>query len=123
MNCEHWKDESDMHKNISKVMGFPDYYGCNLNALNDCIFNYFLDGTSSNILLAFKKFNKFSENNYQCALNILDIFADKSRIMLLVGRKLITLIQSDDPTLSFDKVGGLTIQWNQKEWFNKNRGL
>ena len=31
------KDRQTAHEYISRQLGFPDYYGCNLDALSDCL--------------------------------------------------------------------------------------
>lgn len=54
---------------------------------------------------------------------VLDIFACASRRFLLTGRRLMTLAQSDDPRIHFERLGGASTQWNTREWLNKNRGL
>jgi hypothetical protein len=54
---------------------------------------------------------------------LLDIFAGTSRYMLLTGRRLITLVQSAEPSIRFEKLGGASAQWNRREWLNKDRGL
>lgn len=46
-----------------------------------------------------------------------------SRLLLLFGLRLIVLVQSNDPEISFDPVGGRSVMWNGREWFNKSRGL
>jgi hypothetical protein len=32
-----WSDAADMHRDIARTLDFPDYYGRNLDALNDCL--------------------------------------------------------------------------------------
>jgi hypothetical protein len=54
---------------------------------------------------------------------ILDILACASRFLLLTGRRLLLIIQSDDPRITFDKLGSVRAAWNPREWLDKNRGL
>jgi hypothetical protein len=42
---------------------------------------------------------------------------------LLFGRRLMCLVQSDDPRLDFRPVGGHTPYWNPREWLLKDRGV
>ncbi len=121
-DCLKWFTVETFHKAISNILKFPDYYGRNLDALNDCLgdnqaFN------SDKILLVFDGFQKFAQEFMDTAFGILDIIADKSREYLVDGIRLILLIQSDDPKLHFEPVGASSVQWNRKEWLNKNRGL
>ena len=32
-----WQSEGRMHDDLKTQLGFPDYYGANLDALNDCL--------------------------------------------------------------------------------------
>src|SRR6185369_11944071 len=36
-NCANWHTESDFHADVAGRLAFPDYYGCNLDAFDDCI--------------------------------------------------------------------------------------
>src|SRR4051794_34894719 len=36
-DCSGWHAESDFHADIAARLAFPDYYGRNLDAFNDCI--------------------------------------------------------------------------------------
>src|SRR4051812_25286447 len=36
-DCSKWRTESDFHVDMAARLSFPDYYGRNLNAFNDCI--------------------------------------------------------------------------------------
>ena len=47
---------------------------------------------------------------------VLDILSRASHCFLLNGKRLLMLVQSDDPRLSFPKLGGRLPQWNRGEW-------
>jgi hypothetical protein len=42
---------------------------------------------------------------------------------MLYGRRLLILVQSDDPKIQFGLVGGEAPMWNRREWSLKDRGL
>jgi len=35
--CTNWKDVDNIHNDFKTKLNFPDYYGENLDALNDCL--------------------------------------------------------------------------------------
>ena len=54
---------------------------------------------------------------------MIDIFAANSRLAMLVGHRMVCLLQTDDPRLKLPPVGATPVVWNGKEWLEKNRGL
>ena len=54
---------------------------------------------------------------------VLDILARQARGALLIGHRLICLVQSNDPQLSFEPVGAMPVAWNDAEWLNSKRCL
>lgn len=42
---------------------------------------------------------------------------------MLIGRRMICLVQTDNPRLSFDPVGATPVVWNEAEFLNSRRGL
>jgi hypothetical protein len=36
-DCSHWQTEKNLHEALAAQFAFPAYYGCNLDALNDCL--------------------------------------------------------------------------------------
>ncbi|NER17355.1 barstar family protein [Spongiivirga citrea] len=119
INCRKW-NRKNLHKNLKNALSFPDYYGENLNAFADCLSDMY-DKKYRGLILVFRYYNNFVEEDGNIAEAILDIMAKESRIWLLNGQKLIGLIQSDDPNLTFPEIGGTSPSWNTKEWFDKNR--
>src|SRR4029434_442392 len=49
--CSAWIDESKMHEALSSGLGFPAYYGRNLDALNDCIIDIEIPEASGRVLI------------------------------------------------------------------------
>lgn len=121
-DCSQWTSEEEFHKDVSRVFGFPDYYGENLNAFNDCMSDFEIP-YGEGVIVILKKFDHYTKKFPDSAQSLLDVLEISSRRFLLTGRKLITLVQSDDPTISFDPVGACPVMWNGKEWLKKNRGL
>jgi RNAse (barnase) inhibitor barstar len=122
-DCLQWKSpEEDFYTDVSKQLGFPDYFGRNLHAFDDCLGDtYFPE--KQGIVLAFRNFETFYDRDKDFAWNVLDIIATKAYGFLHGPYRLIALVQSDDPELSFEPVGAHFVQWNSREWFNKARRL
>lgn len=121
-DCTEWTSLDVFHDDLAESLNFPDYYGRNLNALNDCLVDIEVPDQSGT-LLVFLRFDHFAKKFRDTAQALLDIIETNSRRFLLTGQRLITLAQSDDPRLSFDPVGANIVQWNGREWLNKKRGL
>jgi len=121
-DCSAWLSEKDMHEALASGLEFPSYYGRNLDALNDCISDLEIPEESGRVLV-FHRYDLFASKFPKAAWIILDIIETNSRHQLLFGKRLLTLVQSDDPRISFEPVGGRPAMWNRREWFNQSRGL
>ena len=121
-DCSTWLSESEMHDALSSVLEFPEYYGRNLAALNDCLSDLEVPFESGRVLVL-NRYDYFAAKSSYAAWAVLDIMESNSRYLLLFGLRLIVLVQSDDPRISFDPVGGRPVMWNGREWLNENRGL
>lgn len=121
-DCTNWHTESDFHADLARRLAFPDYYGRNLNAFNDCIGEIEIPDSGGRAIV-FRRFDSFAQCESRVAQVILDILASASWHCLLFGRRLLTIAQSDDPCVEFQTVGARPVMWNPREWLNKNRGL
>lgn len=117
-----WDTEQAMHREIALALGFPAHYGQNLDALNDCLSDLEVPGMGGRAII-FRKYDAFVRACPVAAQILLDILAEQSRRFLLFGLRLITLVQSDDPSVQFAPVGATSVNWNPREWLNSNRGL
>jgi RNAse (barnase) inhibitor barstar len=117
-DCKTWTDEIEMHKQLKQNLYFPDYYGMNLNALNDCLSDFEIIKTGQIIV-----FEHLDSIDSRLLHDLLDVFAINSRQQLLFGKRLIILAQVDDPNIEIDPVGAFSVSWNGQEWLNSKRQI
>lgn len=102
-----WGSADDMYDDFSATLGFPDYFGRNLDALNDCIgdvasgdYGWRRDATG--LVLVLRGFETFATVDRKTAQMVLDILAGQARSALLIGNRMMCLVQSNDPRLVFE---------------------
>lgn len=122
-NCLEWVDEDAMHSQLKKQLEFPDWYGANLPAFNDCIFADFTIPESAGRVLILYRYDAFVAVEPNLAWQMIDAFACATYRHLVKGKRFFVFLQSDDPRLTFKDVGRQHIRWNRKEWYSKDRGL
>ncbi|WP_133909462.1 barstar family protein [Actinophytocola oryzae] len=115
-----WSTEADFHRHIRVALHFPDYYGDNLDAFNDCMrdvatYTYGADRNATGTVLVFTGYDAFTRHETHAAQVILDIIADQSRQAMLFGHRLMCLVQSNDPDIHFEPVGATPVDWNPAE--------
>jgi len=64
------------------------------------------------VFLRYDKFSKGAGQTYDLAETVLDIPSRASHEFLLTGRRVLILVQSDDPNLNFSNLGGIAPRWN-----------
>jgi RNAse (barnase) inhibitor barstar len=121
-DCERWTSESEFHASVSESLGFPDWYGRNLHAFNDSLSDTVVPDEGGSTLV-FRRFDLFAAREPTVAWHILDMIEINSRRFFLFGKRLIALVQSDDPFISINPVGARRVMWNPRELFDKQRGL
>ena len=117
-DCSGWNDINLMHKDLREILSFPGYYGENLDALNDCL--AYIEITEPGLVIVFYHFQTIDRKT---AHGLLDVFANNSRLQMLVGKRLFTLVQVDDAAYEIGEVGASFVLWNRTEWPNSKRGL
>ena len=115
-DCKIWENEDRMHKLLKEKLLFPDYYGENWDALNDCLSDMEISDTGQ--IVVFRHLDNFDKS---CVQKLLDIFARNSRLQMLFGKRLLVLAQVDNPNYQIDQVGATPVIWNGAEWLDSNR--
>ena len=127
LDASSWATDEDFHRSIADGLEFPDYYGRNLDALNDCLRDV-VDGDygrpedSAGLVLAFTHYDSFARASPRTAQVALDIIAVRARRAAIHSQRLLCLVHSDDPDILFEPVGATPVLWNRAEWLNARRG-
>ena len=109
-DCGEWESEAAMHRALAARLEFPGYYGHNLNALNDCLSDIDIP-EAGGVALVMWRFDRFARLAGEQAWQVLDVIASASWVHRLYGRRLLGLVQSDDPDLQFAPVGARPVMW------------
>lgn len=120
MNAAEWTTQADFHRDVKAALDFPDYYGHNLDAFNDCMrdvahYEYGTSRDATGTILAFTGYDAFTAHEPRAAQVILDIVANTARTAMLVGHRMLCLLQSNDPNLAFAPVGGTPVLPNPND--------
>jgi hypothetical protein len=126
LEAKAWTTQADFHRDIKIALDFPDYYGHNLNAFNDCmrdvaIYQYGAQRDATGTVLVLTGYDAFTRHEPRAAQIILDIIAGTARSAMLFGHRLLCLVQSDDPDITFGPVGATPVMRNMKESFTADR--
>lgn len=124
MAATAWRTQADFHRDVKAALDFPDYYGDNLDAFNDCLrdvatYAYGVDPDATGTVLVFTGYDAFTTREPAAAQAILDIVAGAAREAMLLGHRMLCLVQSSNPDITFDPVGATPVDWNQAEWTSR----
>lgn len=122
MDASNWRSEQNFHDDVKRILEFPEYYGKNMDAFNDCLsdLEISMDG---GFAIAFLHFDEFYDALPERAHAVLDIIETNSRRFLITGQRLLGLIQTSNPRAVYHHLGCNSADWNPRERMPRHRGL
>lgn len=120
LDAARWLAASDLHDAFADAFDFPEHYGRNLDALADCLgevatYGYGSSPAAAGLVLTLHRYDTYASADPDTAGAVLDIFAGAARTGLLIGHRMLCLVQSDDPEIAFPPVGATPVLWNDEE--------
>jgi hypothetical protein len=120
LDAASWQSEEDMHGEIADVLSFPEYYGHNLDAFDDCLNDvatraYGWTAADAGLIVVIDRYDHFASRDARAAHLLLDIYARQAAYGALFGHRLMCLVQTDDRRLQVPQVGGTSVTWNHRE--------
>lgn len=120
-DAARWNDEDDFHEDVARELDFPDYYGANIPAFGDSLRPIVASGhvrnpNAAGLIIVITGYDKFAKSHAEIAWEIIDEFAQRARMAMLIGNRMLCLLQSDDPDIKFAPVGATPVLWNFTEW-------
>ena len=122
LDAAPWTTATSFHADVKRVLNFPTHYTANLASWIDALAELEVPDDGGMALVC-RHYDVFARAEPQLAQTILDSIETTSRRFLLTGRRLLALVQSDDPRIRFERVGALPVTWNPREWLDEDRGL
>lgn len=118
-----WQSQADLHQDVARALDFPEFYGSNLDALNDCLGDvavqaYGWTAADTGLVLVIDGFEAFKGKDASTAHHLLDTFARQANYAALFGHRMMCLVRTRDPRLELPPVGGLPVAWNHREFFS-----
>jgi len=128
VDSAEWTNEAAMHDSLAVALNFPDYYGKNMNALDDCLrgvasYDYATTASPTGFALVIEHYETFRQADPWAAQRLLNSFARAAHRGALIGHRMLCLVQSGDPRIQLEPVGAMPVSWNPQEWLNASRGL
>ncbi len=125
LDASEW-DERRLHQDMRSALGFPDDYGKNMSALDDCLGDvacgdYGWDTAQTGLAVTLRGFGPFTRRDPDLAHAFVERLVGASREALLFGHRLLWLLHVDDPDFRMDHVGAGPIAWNSREWLDADR--
>jgi RNAse (barnase) inhibitor barstar len=117
-----WKTPVDFHTAVKHEMALPEHYAGNLASWLDCLGDLEIP-LQGGVALQIRHFDAFARAEPRFAHTLLDSIESASRRFLLMERRLLALVQSDDPRIRFERIGAAPVNWNPREWLDADRGL
>jgi Barstar (barnase inhibitor) len=122
-----WLTKDDMLRGIALALDFPPSVRHNLDGFNDRMRDvvdqeYGWPPEATGLALVFTRYDTIAGREPDAAHAVLDILTDQSRSALLFGRRLMCLVQSDDPDIHFGRLGAVAARWNDAESPRARRG-
>jgi RNAse (barnase) inhibitor barstar len=122
LDAARWKGVAEFHQDAKREFAFPEYYAANLASWIDCLAEIQIP-QEGGVVMQFRHFDAFARSDPQFAHTLLDSIESASRRFLLLGQRLLALVQSDDPRIRFERIGAVPVNWNPREWLDADRGL
>jgi hypothetical protein len=97
MEAESWVDDRHMHATFATALSFPDYFGMNLAALNDCMSDvaeaeYGWDGSETGVVLVLVGFDRFAKRRPRTAHHVQNILRTQGGYAALFGNRILTIL-------------------------------
>jgi len=122
LDAHGWAGAAAFHEDVKRVFAFPKHYTNNLASFVDGLAEMEI-APGGAIAVQMRRYDRFVKAEPHLAWSVLDALETTSRRLLLTGRRLLSLVQSDDPRIKFERVGAMPVNWNPREWLDSDRGL
>ena len=122
LDAAQWKGAADFHAAARAALAFPDWYQPTFASFVDAMAELPVPARGG-AAIVIRRYDRFAKAERELAQWVLDAIETTSRQNLLMGRRLLALVQCDDARMRFEAVGTRPVTWNPREWTEEQRGV
>ena len=113
--------EPQLHTDFAAALNFPDYYGHNLNALRDCLSDvahgeYGWTSSATGLAVSILGYGDLRRRDEELALLAASILVSTTRNGLLLGHRLIWLLQVSESPLTLGPLDCIEARLDRREF-------
>ncbi|WP_394775306.1 barstar family protein [Flavobacterium sp.] len=105
-NCLDLSDKEIMHNTLHAQFDFPNYYGHNWDALQECLNE--IEITDNGLVVVFNSLDKI---NNKIAYNLIDIFVSSAQRHRIFSEILLILIKVENRNFTLNPFGASNFFW------------
>ena len=122
VNCSVAGNSAELLKAIGRKWVFPEYFsGENIDTFDDILYGIQIPSRAG-VAIILRRFDLIAKSERRRAWQILNILDNHSRLQMMGGSMLLTLVQTAHPRISFVQIGAQNVKWNDEETFNSQTG-
>ncbi|WP_347159786.1 barstar family protein [Pontibacter chitinilyticus] len=110
-DCSRWGDEAAMQADLKLRFRLPESFDSNLDALKDSLTEFNITGAGLVVVL-----HHLDVVAQETAQALLDTLAENARYHLLIGERVLTLVQVDAAQATYTTAAAKPLPWNPHEW-------
>ena len=105
-DCEEWTNKEIMHNALHGQFDFPNYYGHNWDALQECLNEIEIQNNGLVVL-----FDNLDKVNIKMAHTLIDVFVSSAQRHLIFSQRLLVLVKVESRKFELKPYGARELYW------------